>query len=149
MSALIAWLVMLVAAAPAGPAGGPYTLRQYMAITRSNEPHFSPTADRIAFAANATGSWQVWITPVARWRPRQLSHFEGNSTCSWSPTGDTLLAMTDRNGDQKYQLLTLDVRTGAVTQLTHDPEVRNRIGGWMPGGRSIFYTSNARDRRYF
>ena len=45
MNVLFPWLVTLLAAAPASPANGAYTLRQYMAIKRANGPHFSPAAD--------------------------------------------------------------------------------------------------------
>ena len=87
MNVLFPWLVTLLAAAPASPANGAYTLRQYMAIKRSNGPLFSPAADRIVFSTNASGSWQLWITPIARWQPRQLSHFEGGAEGRWSPSG--------------------------------------------------------------
>ena len=57
--------------------------------------------------------------------------------------------MADQNGDQNYQLSAIDARTGDSTQLTQEKGVQHRLGGWMPGGASIFYTSNARDRRFF
>ena len=37
MNVLFPWLVTLLAAAPASPANGAYTLRQYMAIKRAND----------------------------------------------------------------------------------------------------------------
>src|SRR5215471_6871818 len=138
----------LLATAPA-PAPAAYTLQQYMAIKRSNDPVFSPDAQRIAFASNAGGDWQTWVTPASRWEPRQVTHFSGGGIARWSPTGPMLLAMADRNGDQKYQLYTVDPDRGDTTLLTHDPQAQHRLGGWMPDGKSIFYTSNARDSRYF
>jgi dipeptidyl aminopeptidase/acylaminoacyl peptidase len=89
------------------------------------------------------------VTPESRWEPRQVTHLAGGVEARWSPAGKTLLAMADRNGDQKFQLYMLDVESGETTLVTHEPDVRHRLGGWMPDGKSIFYTSNARDSRYF
>jgi dipeptidyl aminopeptidase/acylaminoacyl peptidase len=127
-----------------------YTLQQFMAIKRANGPAFSPGAERISFATNASGNWQVWVTPIAAWQPKQLTEFAaGTSSPHWSPKGEAILVMVDHHGDRNSQLLTVDARTGASTALTRADSVRHNFGGWMPDGRSIFYTSNARDRRYF
>ena len=154
MSTLLAWLAMLLAGATpaaATPAAAmpAYTLEQFMAIKRANDPSFSPDADRIAFASNAGGDWQLWTTPTSHWEPKQVSRFAGGTSGRWSPKGATVLAMFDRNGNQNYQLATIDVDRGDTTQVTHEPDVQHRLGGWMPDGKTIFYTSNARDRRYF
>ncbi len=149
MNAFMTGLILLVAGAATGTPPHAYSLQQYMAIKRANDPTFSPDAARIAFASNASGDWQLWVTPTSRWEPRQLTHFAGGVVGRWSPTGRTLLAMADRNGDQKFQLMTIDAETGDTTLITHEPEAHHRLGGWMPDGKSIFYTSNARDARYF
>ena len=138
----------LLATAPA-PAPHAYSLQQYMAIKRANDPSFAPDGSRFAFATNASGDWQTWVTPTSRWEPKRVTHFSGGVITRWSPTGSTLLAMADRNGDQKYQLYTIDPDRGDTTLLTREPESQHRLGGWMPYGKSIFYTSNARDARYF
>ncbi|MGH7724059.1 MAG: S9 family peptidase [Candidatus Eiseniibacteriota bacterium] len=102
----------------------------------------------MAFSSNASGSWQVWVTPTSRWEPKQLTQSSGSAIGRWSPTGSTLLVMADQNGDQKFQLFTFDVASGESTRVTHNLEAYHRLGGWMPDGRSIFYTSNSRDKRY-
>src|SRR5262245_9778760 len=95
---LLQLLLSLTAAAPTtGPPA--YTLQQYMGIKRSNDPIFSPDADRIAFSSNASGGWQLWLTPAYRWQPKQITRFNGNALGRWSPTGSKLLVMADRNGD--------------------------------------------------
>jgi dipeptidyl aminopeptidase/acylaminoacyl peptidase len=148
MNLLLSLLPILFAAATTG-APPAYTLEQYMAIRRANGPSFSPGADRVVFSSNASGDWQLWLTPTSRWEPRQLTHFSGGATGLWSPDAETILAMADRNGDQKFQLFTIAAGSGETTQVTLEPEAMHRLGGWMPDGKSIFYTSNARDARYF
>src|SRR5262245_42136212 len=146
----VAWLVpLLLADVAPGSAPQTYTLPQYMAIKRANDPSFSPGADTITFASNASGDWQLWRTPVSHWEPKQLGHFDGGVIGRWSPTGQTIVAMSDRGGDQKYQLFLIDPVSGDTTRITTEPEAGHRLGGWMPDGKSVFYTSNARDRRYF
>ena len=73
--AVVSTGLLLAAAAPLPPPA--YTLQQYMAIKRANDPSFSPAADRIAFSTNATGVWQLWVTPVAKREPKQLTRFPG------------------------------------------------------------------------
>jgi dipeptidyl aminopeptidase/acylaminoacyl peptidase len=142
------WMPLLVATAAAPPKPS-YTLDQYMAIKRANDPSFSPDAASVAFASNASGEWQIWTTPTSRWAPKQVSRMAGGVIGRWSPNAAVILAMSDRGGDQKHQLYTIDVASGETTLVTHAPDARHALGGWMPDGRSIFYTSNARDRRYF
>ena len=149
MNLPLLWLTVLLSASAPAPSPRVYTLEQYMAIRRANDPSFSPEADRIAFASNASGDWQLWVTPTSRWEPKQASRFSGGISGQWSPTGSTLLAMADRNGDNRFQLFTIDVESGETTRVTHAPDAHHRLGGWMPDGKSIFYTSNARDARYF
>jgi dipeptidyl aminopeptidase/acylaminoacyl peptidase len=146
MNSILLPLMAMVSVAASAPS--PATLQQYMAIRRANDPSFSPRGDSIAFASNASGDWQLWLTPASHWEPRQLTKFSGGVVGRWSPSGSKLLLMADRDGDQKYQLYTLDVGTGESTLVTHEPDARHRLGGWMPDGNSIFYTSNARDSRY-
>src|SRR5262249_26229792 len=136
MHSLTACLMAARVAPAPGPPRNEYTLQQYMAIKRSNEPTFSPEADRIAFASNASGDWQLWVTPLSQWQSKQVSHFAGGFSARWGPKGNAVLAMVDRNGDQKFQLLTIDSQTGETTLVTHEPEASHRLGGWMPDGRS-------------
>jgi len=147
VTALLICLSPLAATAAAGTHA--YTLQQYMAIKRANGPSFSPDAKRVAFESNASGDWQLWVTPETRWEPRQITHFSGGVEGGWSPTGSQVLGMADRNGDQNYQLYAIDPDRGDTTRLTHELGVQHRLGGWMPDGKAIFYTSNARDARYF
>src|SRR5436190_9027576 len=148
MNVLTSCLLVLLAAVAVDTARPSYTLQQYMAIKRSNDPRFEPDGDRLTFASNASGDWQLWVTPTSRWEPRQVTHLAGGVVALWSPAGKSLLAMADRNGDQKFQLYLLDVESGETTLVTHEPDAQHRLGGWMPDGKSFFYTSNARDPRY-
>lgn len=44
--------------------------------------------------------------------------------------------------DQRYHLYTVDVRTGAITQLTTDPEFSEFSPTWAPDGTQIAFLSN-------
>lgn len=149
MNRILTWLTLLLAGAALVATAPAYTLQQYMAIKRANDPSFAPDAGRFCFATNAGGDWQLWTTPTAEWQPKQLTRFSGGVIGRWSPNGNTILAMVDRDGDQKFQLVTIDAGSGDTTLLTHEPDAAHRLGGWMPDGKSVFYTSNARDARYF
>ncbi len=127
-----------------------YSLSQYMAMKRANGPTLSQGADRVAYATNSSGNWQLWVVSVSGAGPRQLTKFSGGIGASaWSPRGENVLVVADRNGDQKYQFLLVSAVTAEVTTLTDNAETQNDFGGWSTDGKSIFYTSNARDPKYF
>ncbi|HEV7559462.1 MAG TPA: hypothetical protein VGO00_28495, partial [Kofleriaceae bacterium] len=133
-----------------GAAPHPYTLRQFLDVHRSNTASLSPDGSRIAFETNATGDWQVWLTTAKGDAPRQLTHFPSSvGGVLWSPTGDDLLVSSDHDGDQQYQLYLIGAGGSAPRPLTAEPDVKHDIGGWSRDGRSVFFASNARDRRYF
>lgn len=61
---------------------------------------------------------------------------------SWSPTGNVLLVVKDKGGDEFFQLYTL--KDGRLTLLT-DGKSRNAFGAWSHDGKQIGYSSTRRN----
>jgi dipeptidyl aminopeptidase/acylaminoacyl peptidase len=102
-------------------------------------PAWSPDGIRLAFTCEAPGWSEVFVADVvdggiAAAAARQLTDDGADfADLSWSPDGSTLVATRARHG--VTDLVTVDTRTGAVTELAH--------GGtwgsprWLPDGRVV------------
>src|SRR5690606_4879136 len=56
------------------------------------QPTLSPDGTMMAFASDASGTWQIWIDNLADGDPRQITPDpEGAAWPSWSPRGDQIL----------------------------------------------------------
>src|SRR5687768_4431914 len=130
--------------------GAQYPLRQYLNIRGAAFPTISPEGSQVAFRTNITGTSQVWRVSANSGWPDQLTFFPSSvSSVSWSPRGDQILVAADNNGDEQFQFYTVTPDGSRLTALTSNPKVRHEFGGWSADGKQIFYTSNARDQRFF
>jgi TolB protein len=64
---------------------------------------------------------------------------------SWSPDGRTVAFASNRSGDSEVYLI--NVESGRVTRLTHDP-VHDADPAWSPDGSQIAITSHRNDVPY-
>ena len=145
-----AGVLVIVAACGAAPPRPRPTLQQFFRVHRAYVASLSPDASRVGFASNETGDWQVWVAPATGGAPRRLAKLAGDINGPfWSPAADDLLIASDRGGDQNYQLYLLGADGSPARPLTQTADVKHDVGGWSRDGASIFYASNARDRRYF
>ena len=87
-----------------------------------------------------TSQLHVVVQPMGM--RRQISFEAEPVNGEWSPTGDTLVAIKDRGGDEFFQLYTL--KDGRLALLT-DGKSRNNFGEWDKEGRLIGYSSTRRN----
>jgi len=149
--ALAVMVVLALYPATAGQAKTSYPLSQYLSARMAIAPTCSPDGKQVAFLSDITGTLQVWnISSSGGW-PQQLTFFPSGVAEGprWSPTGDEILVSADTDGNQHYQLYLVRSDEFRLTPLTSKPRVRYMLGGWSRDGRRIFYSSNARDERYY
>jgi dipeptidyl aminopeptidase/acylaminoacyl peptidase len=143
-------LVPLVLFAMPAPAGEPASLRQYLSVRGALSPTISPGGKDVTFLTDTTGVTQVWRVSTKSGWPDQVTFFPGGvANAAWSPAGDDILVVADNDGDQKYQFFRVRPDGTGLAPLTADPKVRHKWGGWSHDGKTIFYTANGRDERYF
>lgn len=147
-SILISTLILL--ALMPGQAQPPYSLRQYLSIRGAVDAAISPDGKEVLFRTSITGTAQVWkVSDRGGW-PDQLTFFpSGVASATWSPKGDGFLAVVDQDGNEQFQFYWIKSDGTQTIPLTDNPKVRHSLGGWSHDGKSIFYTSNARDPRFF
>src|SRR5258706_2094767 len=134
---------------------GKYSFDRYLNVRSAYGASFSPDGRHLSFLTDITGVAEVWNVPIdihspdPSW-PDQLT-FRGERVASaaFSPTDDTLLVTADIGGNERTQLYTLSADGSTFTGLTDQPDVIYQFGDWSPDGKSILYSSNERDGRYF
>ena len=134
-----------------------YDFSRYLNIRSALNPCLAQAGDHVAFLSDITGNYQVWSTGLKAsgqeaW-PRQLSFFADKV---WelhrSPAGDQLLALSDVGGNEKQQFYLIsgfgfEPEQGLeVRRLTQDADAVHHFGAWNKDGKSIVFTSNARNK---
>jgi Tol biopolymer transport system component len=121
----------------------------------SNQPHYSPDGQWIAFISDRSGSENVWISKPDASDPKQLSHDEQVefASPSWTPDGQYVIAARQSQFPfQNFELWMYHIKGGAGVQVTKfraKPDAKPRdwthtIGASAsPDGRYLYYTSRA------
>lgn len=120
--------------------------------TPTSTPHPTPTRPRIRMRSLPTiayfaredrqSPWQIWVMGSDGKDPVRITHSESNETGPfWSPKGDRLVFVSERDGNREIYTMTID---GAnVTRLTNHP-ADDWMPVWSPDGEEIAFVS----RRY-
>jgi dipeptidyl aminopeptidase/acylaminoacyl peptidase len=141
-----------VSSEPDPVAGAAARLRPWLEVVLASGPEVGADPETVLFVQNDAGYLQPYRVPRARGPVRRLLSTEDRvGAVLPSPMGPEVILSRDRGGDEHWQLELLDLATDHPTAvaLTSDPSVIHRAGAWSPDGRWVYFTSNARDRRFF
>ena len=119
-----------------------------------NQPSLSPTGDRLAVAVHdhdALSPRQLFFvhiasglaTPVLDLRSWNNVNWTDEHP-SWSPDGERLAFVSDRDGDR--EIFVLHLETGDLRQITHNDVLDSRPS-WSPDGRRIAFSSRRAGQR--
>jgi TolB protein len=108
-----------------------------------SEPSWSPDGKKIAFVSptgtydnDDPGSWNedVWVVTVNGGDPRKVTSDERNDHWppAWSADSRTLIYSTLNEGLTQDNLMSVDLDTLEVTQLTDTDEVSEAWADWRP-----------------
>lgn len=123
-----------------------YDFSRYLKIRGAYGASFSPDGGRVSFLTSITGVPQIWEVPVGGgWPEQRTFHEERVSGAEYSPTEDRIAFSMDVGGNERMQILILDVRTGAETNLTDDPDSIHYFGGFSHDGRRVAYAATRRN----
>ncbi len=127
-----------------------FGIERYLNIRTATSSALSPTADRVAFLTNISGTPQVWMVGAEGGWPDQMTFFPDRvDFISWSPDGSGLIFGKSIGGDENAQLYWMAPDGSETRALTSDPKVRHNFGGWSHDGKKIAYASNKRHRDFF
>jgi Tol biopolymer transport system component/DNA-binding winged helix-turn-helix (wHTH) protein len=107
-------------------------------------PAISPDGERLAFASNRSGSYEIWVSESDGENPMQLTSFEGPyvSTPRWSPDGGWLVFEARPNGNADLYAIICDGGDARpLTTSAHD----DLAPTFSPKGEWIFFASSRKD----
>ncbi|MDQ3541323.1 MAG: S9 family peptidase, partial [Chloroflexota bacterium] len=110
------------------------------------DPNISPDGRRVTWVATTVDREgngyrsSIWLAPSdGSDDPYRFTGGKGkDSSPRWSPDGTHIAFLSDRSGKNQVWIIPSD--GGEAWQITDGPNSASEIG-WMPDGRSIFYTT--------
>ena len=99
----------------------------------------APKTDKIAFASNRKGNWEIYImNPDGSQQERLTRNNAGDYEPVWSPTGEQILFTSDRDGFRDLYVMEAD---GSRVRRVFGKSARRAEPTWAPNGdRIAFHT---------
>jgi Tol biopolymer transport system component len=131
-------------------AGKQYTIEQFMDTTRLGGSSFSADEKSILFHSNKSGIFNVYTMPVSGGAPKQLTTSTKESTyaVSYFPADARFLYRYDKGGNENEHLYLRELN-GTERDLTPGDKTKANFLDWSHDRKSFFFSTNARDARYF
>ena len=106
------------------------------------QPVYSPDDQRVAFASNRSGNWDIWIIGVDGGQPRQVTRGLADEVHpSWSPDGTRLVYCSLPTEGGQWELWITDLAAGTTKRFIG----YGLFPEWSPSGDVILY-QRARER---
>jgi serine/threonine protein kinase len=101
------------------------------------DPSISPSGDTIAYVANSTGNWEIYLRQISGGQPIAITQSPGvEENPKWSPDGNQIL-FTYKGPGVPSTLFTV-APTGGIPQKIADQAID---GQWSPDGTKICYVT--------
>jgi dipeptidyl aminopeptidase/acylaminoacyl peptidase len=130
-----------------------HTIQQYLSIRSASSPALSDDGKRMFYLTNVSGTSQIWTVDLPKGTPKQLTNFEDNvSFVRWGAKNGSeegLIFGKAIGGNENTQFFWMKPDGSNVRELTNAPQIRHNFGELSKDGKTIYYTSNKRDRNWF
>ena len=109
----------------------------------------SPDGSRVAYTANTSGQYDLWIAALDGGSPRRITDFAELAvrTVAWAPDGSRLAFAADRNGDEQHQIYLVDAEGGEPRRISTADDRQHHLADrpFSSDGRRLVYAGNDRD----
>ena len=102
-------------------------------------PRYSPSEDKILFASNRDGDFEIYVMSTRGTNATRLTHSRGiDMHPVYSPDGKRIAFTSNRDGN--YEIYVMRASGGSITRVTHNPE-RDEFATWHPDGKRLVLVS--------
>jgi dipeptidyl aminopeptidase/acylaminoacyl peptidase len=106
---------------------------------------WSPDASQVAFISNISGRNNLWTIPSTGGWPIQLTiSDQRQATPAWSRDGKWIAYISDKNGNELWDIFLVSPQSGEVTNLTASPDSADEAPAWSPDSRLVAYMTKAK-----
>lgn len=111
------------------------------------QPVFSPDGQRVAFASNRSGSWDIWVVSVSGGPPAQVTRGMADEIHpSWSPDGSEVVYCSLPAEGGQWELWITSAMEGGTSKFIG----YGLFPDWSPSGETIvFQRARERGSRWF
>jgi len=114
----------------------------FMKIGHSGDPAISRSTGEFFFTSSITGVTQIYRLTPEGW-PYQLTMFDdGINWYTLSHDGRMAIVGAAEGGTEDFQMYLMDTRTGRITKLTDNPNVRYGSVFWKKNGSGFYFRAN-------
>ena len=125
---------------PSNPAAQPVPVADLYNTRAGAGGTWTPDGKTIVFSTNLTGRFNLWKMPASGGFPLQLTQSDDRQfDVAISPDGKTVVFQSDRGGGEIYDLYSVPLAGGAVTNLTKSADVSESGAKFSPDGKTIAF----------
>jgi dipeptidyl aminopeptidase/acylaminoacyl peptidase len=127
-----------------------YTIEQFLNTSVMFGASFAPDEQTVLVTSDRSGVFNIWEVPASGGAPRQVttSTTDGIFAVGFVPGERRFIYSQDRGGNENDHLY-LQATDGSVRDLTPGDSLKAVFYDWSADGKSFFFGTNARDRRFF
>ncbi|RLI39876.1 S9 family peptidase [Candidatus Bathyarchaeota archaeon] len=118
-----------------------YTIDDLSKIPQIYLPTVSHSRDTVAFYWDKTGVLELYVLNMKTGEIKQVSHGECPRTLGarfvWTRDDKNLVFAKDKDGDENYNLIKINIESGKTEQLTYTPEYQDYAGDTSPNGKDL------------
>ncbi|HTE29101.1 MAG TPA: alpha/beta fold hydrolase [Chryseolinea sp.] len=127
-----------------------YTIAQFMDIVQIDGGSFSPDEQKILISSKETGIFNAVEVDIKTGEQKPLTHSTDDAVFGYSyfPNDNRVVYGSDKAGNEITHLYVL-TGDGSSLDLIKDSTAKAQFYGWSYDKKVMYYTSNARDKRFF
>ena len=136
--------------------GAMYGFDQFLSARSAFGARFSADGTRLFFLSDLSGAPRLWALPLdasgaapGAWPEPVAVDMDRVTGAYPAPVSDRLVLVADVGGNERTQLFLLERPGMTPRPLTDTHQAIHTFGGWHPDGRTIAFSSNERDARFF
>ncbi len=127
-----------------------YTIEQFYKSTNAFGGSFSSDENKLLITSNESGIYNTYEIDIASGQKKALTTSTKESIFgnSYVPGTLNIIYSSDKGGNENDHLFLLKT-DGSVKDLTYGEKEKANFYGWSRDNKSLFYSSNKRDPRFF